>query len=80
MNNIEERVEILSTGKVYVIFERLLWLYKKGAIFEGNCLTNEVEMTRAEKPDAIVSKLSGVVQLYGTIRQESKVEQFSEAC
>ena len=53
---------------------------KNGFFFKGNCLTNEVEMTRAEKPDAIVSKLSGVVQLYATIRQESKVEHFSEAC
>jgi len=53
---------------------------KKWGFFKRDCLTNEVEMTRAEEPDAIVSKLSGVVQLYGTIRQESKVEQFSEAC
>ena len=80
MNNIEERIEILSSGKVHGNIWVPVVVVKKGVIFEGNCLTNEVEMTRAEKPDAIVSKLSGVVQLYGTIRQESKVEQFSEAC
>jgi len=43
---------------------------KNGAFFKRNCLTNEVEMTRAEKAGAAVSKLSGVVQLYGTTRKE----------
>ena len=76
----QERVEVLSSGKVYGDIWAPVVVIKKGAIFEGNCLTNEIEMTRAEKPDIAVSKLSGVVQLYGTIRQVSKVEQFSEAC
>ncbi len=80
MNHIEERVKILSSGKVYGDIWAPIVVVKKGAIFEGNCLTHEVEMTRAEKPDASVSKLSGVVQLYGTIRQESTAEQISEAC
>ena len=75
----EERVEILS-GKVYGDIWAPVVVVKKGAIFEGNCLTHEVEMSKAEKPDAIVSELSGVVQLYGTIRQESTAEQLSEAC
>ena len=76
----QERVEILSSGKVYGDIGAPVVVVKKRAIFEGNCLTNEVKMTRSEKPGAAVSKLSGVVQLYGTIRQESKAEQFSEAC
>jgi len=54
--------------------------YKKGAVFEGNCLMNELRMTRARKPDTAVSKTSDIVQLYDTTRQESKVEQLSEAC
>ena len=76
----QERVEILSSGKVYGDIWAPVVVIKKGAIFEGNCLTNDVEMNWAEIPDVNVSKLSGVVQLYGTIRQESNVEQLSEAC
>ena len=76
----QERVEILSSGKVYGDIRAPVVVVKKGAIFEGNCLTHEVEMSKAEKPDAIVSELSGMVQLYGTIRQESTAEQLSEAC
>ena len=76
----QERVEILPTGKVYGDIWAPVVVVKKGAIFEGNCLTHEVEMTRAEKPDLSVSKLSGVVQLYGTIRQETSTEEFFEAC
>ncbi len=76
----QERVVILASGKVYGDIWAPIVVVKKGAIFEGNCLTHEVEMTRAEKPDVSVSELSGVVQLYGTIRQESAAEQLSEAC
>ena len=76
----QERVVILASGKVYGDIWAPIVDVKKGAIFEGNCLTHEVEMTRAEKPDVSVSELSGVVQLYGTIRQESAAEQLSEAC
>ncbi|NNL43190.1 MAG: polymer-forming cytoskeletal protein [Desulfobacterales bacterium] len=76
----QERVEILPTGKVYGDIWAPVVVVKKGAIFEGNCLTHEVEMTRAEKPDLSVSKLSGVVQLYGTIRQETSTEELFEAC
>ena len=76
----EERVEILSSGKVYGDIWAPVVVVKKGAIFEGNCLTSEVRVTRAGKPDAAVSKTSGVVQLYGSTRQESKVDQLSEAC
>ena len=76
----EERVEILSSGKVYGDIWAPVVVVKKGAIFEGNCLTNEVKVIRAEKPDAAVSKTSEVVQLYDSTRQESKVDQLSEAC
>ena len=76
----EERVEILSSGKVYGDIWAPVVVVKKGAIFDGKCLTNEVKVTKAGKPDAAVSKTSEVVQLYGTIRQESKVDQLSEAC
>ena len=76
----EERVEILSSGKVYGDIWAPVVIVKKGAIFEGNCLTNEVRVIRAEKPDAAVSKTSEVVQLYDSTRQESKVDQLSEAC
>ncbi len=75
----EERVEILS-GKVYGDIWAPVVVVKKGAIFEGNCLTNEVKVTRAGKPDTAVSKISEVVQLYDSTRQESKVDQLSEAC
>ncbi len=75
----EERVEILS-GKVYGDIWAPVVVVKKGAIFEGNCLTNEVKVTRAGKPDAAVSKTTEVVQLYDSTRQESKVDQLSEAC
>lgn len=75
----EERVEILS-GKVYGDIWAPVVIVKKGAIFEGNCLTNEVKVTRARKPDAAVSKTTEVVQLYDSTRQESKVDQLSEAC
>jgi cytoskeletal protein CcmA (bactofilin family) len=76
----EERVEILSSGRVYGDIWAPVVVVKKGAIFEGNCLTNEIKVIRSEKPDAAVSKTSEVVQLYDSIRQESKVDQFSEAC
>ncbi len=76
----EERVEILSSGKVYGDIWAPVVVVKKGAIFEGNCLTNEVKVIRAPKPDATVSKTSEVVQLYDSTRQESKVDQLSEAC
>ena len=75
----EERVEILS-GKVYGDIWAPVVVVKKGAIFEGNCLTNEVKVTRAGKPDAAVSKTTEVVQLYDSAPQESKVDQLSEAC
>jgi len=75
----EERVEILS-GKVYGDIWAPVVVIKKGAIFEGNCLTNEVKVTRAGKPDPVVSKTTEVVQLYDPTRQESKVDQLSEAC
>ena len=75
----EERVEILS-GKVYGDIWAPVVVVKKGAIFEGNCLTNEVKVTRAGKLDPAVSKTSEVVQLYDSTRQESKVDQLSEAC
>ena len=75
----EERVEILS-GKVYGDIWAPIVVVKKGAIFEGNCLTNEVKVIRAEKPDAAVSKITEVVQLYDSTRQESKIDQLSEAC
>ncbi len=76
----EERVEIHSSGKIYGDIWAPVVVVKKGAIFEGNCLTNEVRVTRARKPDAAVSKTSEVVQLYDSTREESKVNQFSEAC
>ena len=75
----EERVEILS-GKVYGDIWAPVVVIKKGAIFEGNCLTNEVKVTRAGKPDSAVSKTTEVVQLYDSTRQESKFDQLSEAC
>jgi len=76
----EERVEILSSGKVYGDIWAPVVVVKKGAIFEGNCLTNEVKVTKVRKPDAAVSKTSEVVQLYDSTRHESKVDQISEAC
>ena len=76
----EERVEILSSGKVYGDIWAPVVVVKKGAIFEGNCLTNEVKVNKARKPDATVSKTSEVVQLYDSTRQESKIDQLSEAC
>lgn len=76
----EERVEILSTGKVYGDIWAPVVVVKKGAIFEGNCLTNEVRVIEARKPDPAVSKTSEVVQLYDSTRQESKVDQLFEAC
>ena len=72
-------MEILS-GKVYGDIWAPIVVVKKGAIFEGNCLTNEVKVIRAEKPDAAVSKITEVVQLYDSTRQESKIDQLSEAC
>ena len=75
----EERVEILS-GKVYGDIWAPVVIVKKGAIFEGNCLTNEVKLTRAGKPDSAVSKTTEVVQLYDSTRQKSKFDQLSEAC
>ena len=76
----EERVEILSSGKVYGDIWAPVVVVKKGAIFEGNCLTNEVRVINMQKPDIVVSKTSEVVQLYDSTSQESKVDQFSEAC
>jgi len=75
----EERVEILS-GKVYGEIWAPVVVIKKGAIFEGNCLTNEVRVIKAGKHDPAVSKTSEVVQLYDSTRQESKFDQLSEAC
>ena len=80
MNNIEERIENLSSGKVYGDIWAPVVVVKKGAIFEGNCLTNEVKVTRAGKHGSAVSKTSEVVQLYDSTRQESKVDLLSEAC
>ena len=76
----EERVEILSSGKVYGDIWAPVVVVKKGAIFEGNCLTNEVKVNRVRKPYDAVSKTSEVVQLYDSTRQESKIDQLSEAC
>jgi len=76
----EERVEIMSSGKVYGDIWAPVVVVKKGAIFEGNCLTNEVKVTRARKHDAAVLKTSEVVQLYDSTRQKSKIHQLSEAC
>ena len=80
MNNTEERVEILSSGKVYGDIWAPIVFVKKRAFFEGNCLTDEVKVIRAGKPDVAVSKTSEVAQLYDSTRQESKVDQLSEAC
>jgi len=76
----EERVEILSSGRVYGDIWAPIVVVKKGAIFEGNCLTNEVRVINTQKPDPAVSKTSEVVQLYDSTRQESKVDLLSEAC
>jgi cytoskeletal protein CcmA (bactofilin family) len=76
----EERVEILSSGRVYGDIWAPVVVVKKGAIFEGNCLTNEVRVINTQKPDPAVSKTSEVVQLYDSSRQKPKVDQFSEAC
>ena len=76
----EERVEILSSGKVYGDIWAPVVVVKKGAIFEGNCLMSELRVTRAGKHDAVGLKTSEVVQLYDSTRQESKVDQLSEAC
>jgi len=76
----EERVEILSSGKVYGDIWAPVVVVKKGAIFEGNCLTNEIRVIKTRKPDPVVAKTSEVVQLYDSTRQESKVDQLSEAC
>ena len=42
--------------------DKELKVWKKGGFFEGNCLMNELRVTRVKKPDAVVLKLSGVVQ------------------
>jgi len=76
----EERVEILSSGRVYGDIWAPIVVVKKGAIFEGNCLTNEVRVTNTQKPDSAVLKASEVVQLYDSTPQESKVDLLSEAC
>ena len=76
----EERVEILSSGRVYGDIWAPIVVVKKGAIFEGNCLTNEVRVINTQKPDPAVLKTSEVVQLYDSTRQESKVDLLSEAC
>jgi len=73
-------VEILSSGRVYGDIWAPIVVVKKGAIFEGNCLTNEVRVINTQKPDPAVSKTSEVVQLYDSTRQESKVDLLSEAC
>ena len=80
MNNIEERVEILSSGKVYGDILAPMVVIKKRTIFEGNCMTNKVKVTRAGKHETVVSKTSEVVKLYDSTRQELKVDQLSEAC
>jgi len=73
-------MEILSSGKVYGDIWAPVVVVKKGAIFEGNCLTNEVKVTRAGEPDDAISKTTEVVQLYDSTRQGSKFDQLSEAC
>ena len=75
----EERVEIIS-GKVYGDIWAPVVVVKKGAFFEGNCLTNEVKVIRSRKHDRDASKTNEVVQLYGSKPQESKFDQLSEAC
>ena len=79
MNNIEERIENLSSGKVYGDIWAPVVVVKK-AFFEGNCLTNEVRVIKAGKPDEAVSKTSEVVQLYDSTRPESKIDQLSAVC
>jgi hypothetical protein len=37
---------------------------KKRAIFEVNWLNNKVKVTRADKPETVISKTPEVVQLY----------------
>ena len=76
----EERVEILSSGRVYGDIWAPIVVVKKGAIFEGNCLTNEVRVINTQKPDPAVLKTSEVVQLYDSTPQKPKVDQLSEAC
>lgn len=76
----EERVEILSSGRVYGDIWAPVVVVKKGAVFEGNCLMNELRVAKEGKPDAAVSKTSEVVQLYDSTRQKSKTDQLSEAC
>ena len=76
----EERVEIQSSGKVYGDIWAPVVVVKKGAIFEGNCLTNEVKMAESVKPDAVISKTSEVVQLYDSTIHEKEADQLSEAC
>ena len=75
----EERVEILSTGKVYGDIWAPVLVVNKGAIFEGNCLMKKVRVIRAGKFNAANSKTSEIVQLYDSNRQESKVDQLSKA-
>jgi len=75
----EERVEILS-GKVCGDIWAPVVVVKKGSIFEGNCLTNEVKVTRAGKHGSAISKTTEVVQLYDSTPKESKLNQLSEAC
>ena len=76
----EERVEIHSSGKVFGDIWAPVVVVKKGAVFEGNCLTNEIKVIRAGKTDAAVSKTSEVVQLYHSIRKKPKIDRLSEAC
>jgi cytoskeletal protein CcmA (bactofilin family) len=76
----EERVEILSSGKVYGDIWAPVVIVKKGATFEGNCMTKKVKVIQADEPDAEISKTSEVVNLYDPTQQEPKVDLLSEAC
>ena len=76
----EERLEILSSGKAYGDIWEPVVVIKEGAIYKGNCVTKKVKVTRADKPETVISKTSEVVQLHDSTRQESKVDQLSEGC
>ena len=76
----EERVEILSSGKVYGDIWAPVVVVKKGAIFKGNCKTGEVKINRKDKPETVISKTSEVVKLYDSNRKETKIDQISQAC
>jgi len=76
----EERVEIVSSGKVYGDIWTPVVVVNKGAFFEGSCLMNEVKVTRSGKFNTAVSKTSEVIHLYDSKRQKSKVDKLSRAC